>query len=362
MSSHRIFPVQTPDYLLSFQFSSWYPTFTSISVKSTIIRPLDQVFKEYLDSDGIFVPEGSENVSAESLPSCQKDEEDEEDDAAVGRSFSFPDLDKRIRQVIKEYGAVFPKLNFSSPKDASWVLPPSSPLKCTSPSDVYILLKSSDFISHDLSIDTVFDGCQYNSSNPPSYQLELVLRKWYPIDRSREFRCFVREGRLIGTSCCLILGLASHDDARAGISQRDTNFYDFMIDPQTQNKIVETLQRFWKEKIKSEWHGQQDYIFDVLMTRDLSRGHVLDFNPYAPRTDPLLFTYEELSSVFTQELGTPELRIIDSPLHPVASRNAPTHQHNMLPIEALALSSGQDINDFSDLWKREIQQSMNDDD
>jgi hypothetical protein len=31
-----------------------------------------------------------------------------------------------------------------------------------------------------------------------------------------------------------------------------------MIDPQTQNKIVETLQRFWKEKIKSEWHGQQD--------------------------------------------------------------------------------------------------------
>ncbi|KAG2153021.1 D123-domain-containing protein [Suillus bovinus] len=257
MSSHHLFPLQTPDYLLSFQFSSWYPTFSSISIKSTIIRPLDQTFKEYLDSDGIFVPEGSENVSvgyvhhlfhshslptlspAESSPSHQEDE----DDAAVGRTFSFPDLDEGIRQIIKEYGATFPKLNFSSPKDASWVLPPSSPLKCTSPSDVYILLKSSDFTSHDLSIDTVFEGCECDPSNPPSYQLELVLRKWYPIDKSREFRCFVREGRLIG------------------ISQRDTNFYEFMNEPQIQNKIVETLGRFWNEKIKTEWHGQDNKIY-----------------------------------------------------------------------------------------------------
>jgi hypothetical protein len=153
-----------------------------------------------------------------------------------------------------------------------------------------------------------------------------------------------------------------------------------MNEPQTQSKIVETLQRFWKDKIKSKWHGHQNCkchiffvvvralinliedVFDVLMTRDLSRGHVLDFNPYAPRTDPLLFTYGELLSISTRELSTPELRIIDSPLHPVASRNAPAHQHNMLPIEALALSSGRDINDFSDLWKKKIQQSMNDDD
>ncbi|KAG2145868.1 D123-domain-containing protein [Suillus clintonianus] len=337
-----IFPPQTPDYLLSFQFSSWYPTFSSISIKSTIIRPLDQAFTEYLDSDRIFVPEGSENVPAESSLS---DDDDEEDDAAIGQHFSFPDLDERIRETIKEYGAVFPKLNFSSPKDASWVLPPSSPLKCTSPSDVYILLKSSDYVSHDLSVYTVFEGCQFDLLNPPSYELELVLRKWYPIDRSREFRCFVRDNRLIG------------------ISQRDTNFYDFMNEPETQQKIAETLKRFWEEDVKSQWHGQQDYIFDVLMTRDLFRGHVLDFNPYAPRTDPLLFTYEELLVIFMQESSsTLDLRVIDSPSHPATRRNAPAHQHNMLPIEALALSSGRDIEEFSDLWKENIQQSMNDDD
>ena len=32
------------------------------------------------------------------------------------------------------------------------------------------------------------------------YQLELVLRKWFAIDPSREMRAFVREGVLIGAS------------------------------------------------------------------------------------------------------------------------------------------------------------------
>lgn len=70
------------------------------------------------------------------------------------------------------------------------MLPSSSPLQCTSPSDVSILLKFSSFVSHNLSIDTVFGGRQCGPSNPPSYQLRLVLREWYPVDRSCEFICY----------------------------------------------------------------------------------------------------------------------------------------------------------------------------
>lgn len=73
----------------------------------------------------------------------------------------------------------------------------SSPLKCTCPADVYLLLKSSDFISHDLSKETVFEDCEI-SLDKLTYELELVLRKWYPVDRSREFRCFVRQDVLLG--------------------------------------------------------------------------------------------------------------------------------------------------------------------
>jgi len=141
---------------------------------------------------------------------------DDIDDDSRRKHYAFPDLDLLIRQCVKEYEAVFPKLNFSSPKvcgfttnihliwtksdrqDAAWLLPASSPLKCTSPADVYLLLKSSDFINHDLDTDVVFEGCQMDADSPPKYDLELVLRKWYPVDRGRELRCFVRGDELIG--------------------------------------------------------------------------------------------------------------------------------------------------------------------
>ncbi|KAG1794019.1 uncharacterized protein BJ212DRAFT_811691 [Suillus subaureus] len=45
-------------------------------------------------------------------------------------------------------------------KDVWLVLPSSFPVKCTSPSDIYISLKPSCFVSHDRSIDTVFERRQ----------------------------------------------------------------------------------------------------------------------------------------------------------------------------------------------------------
>jgi hypothetical protein len=101
--------------------------------------------------------------------------------------------------------------------------------------------------------------------------------------------------------------------------------------------------------------------FDILLTRDLSRGHLIDFNPYAPRTDPLLFTYEELLTLLTHDrISTPQLKVVDSRTHPAATRNAPANQHNMIPFEALTLSSGKDIEQFSDMWQNELQRSVED--
>lgn len=103
-------------------------------------------------------------------------------------------------------------------------------------------------------------------------------------------------------------------------------------------------------------------IFDLLLTRDLSRAHIVDFNPYSPRSDSLLFSFEELRELAqasrvngtTTSNAIPEFRYIDSAAHPAASRNAPVHQHNMVPFEALQLSSGQDIEGFAEMWKNEV--------
>ncbi|KAF9527542.1 D123-domain-containing protein [Crepidotus variabilis] len=348
-----IFPSISPSYVLLFQFSSWYSIFSRHSINSTIIRPLSVEFREYLDADSVFVPEGSENTPVESSLSDDEDNlgNDDSDDDSEQKQYAFPELDQRIRDCITKYEAVFPKLNFSSPKDASWILPSSSPLKCTSPADVYMLLKSSDFVSHDLDENRVFEGCGYESNDASDYELELVLRKWYSVDRGREIRCFVRSNLLLG------------------ISQRDTNYYEFWNHEETQEKIVSAVRLFWEQNIKSRWVGQTDYTFDFLFTRDLSKGHILDFNPYMPKTDPLLFTYDDLRDLFqaaqlahdtesTLPLIRPTLRVVDSPTHPLAAKNAPAHQHNMIPYEAAHLSDGRNIEEFADLWKQSVKGSV----
>jgi len=93
---------------------------------------------------------------------------------------------------------------------------------------------------------------------------------------------------------------------------------------------------------------------DVLLTRDLSRFHILDFNPYAPRTDALLFTYDELATLSASAPTSPTLRVIDSRAHPAAARNAPEHQHNMVPLEALTLSEGRDVEEFAAAWMDQV--------
>jgi hypothetical protein len=42
------------------------------------------------------------------------------DDGSAAPTYRFPDLDSHIRRCIEDYGAVFPKLNFSSPKVSTY--------------------------------------------------------------------------------------------------------------------------------------------------------------------------------------------------------------------------------------------------
>lgn len=98
-------------------------------------------------------------------------------------------------------------------------------------------------------------------------------------------------------------------------------------------------------------------VFDLLLTRDLASAHIIDFNPYAAKTDPLLFTYDELHEL-SQHTDLPKLRVIDSRTHAATVTNAPANQHNMLPYEALTLSSGKDIASFAQEWQNTLAQSM----
>ena len=156
---------------------AWYPALRHVSIKTTVL-PINDAFMHYLLADGCFVPADADHdddddnaawlsggieapiAGADGEKKLQSGNggdrdadlhEDSDDDGEDGSDTQprFPELEAAIAKAIERHGgAVFPKLNWSAPKDAAWVL--GGGLKCTSPRDVLLLLKSSDHIAHDL--------------------------------------------------------------------------------------------------------------------------------------------------------------------------------------------------------------------
>lgn len=112
------------------QIQEWYPRFKSASIK-THVHQLPETFVQYLLGDsGPFVLPIS-ITGDDALPSRVRNPVDK-DDLAVSEGSgdeseefpppSFPELELEIKESIESLGgAVFPKLNWSSPKDAAWI-------------------------------------------------------------------------------------------------------------------------------------------------------------------------------------------------------------------------------------------------
>ncbi|CAG8544484.1 461_t:CDS:2 [Diversispora eburnea] len=320
ISTHP-FPLLTEQHILNCAFSSWYSNFRQVTLKSKIIKPLPAEFIEYLHADGVFLPDQNygRNRYAEYSDDSDSDENNESEVEFNDENYeplpNFPDLEQQIWQIIEEFdGAVFPKLNWSSPRDATWISATNT-LKCTTPSDIFLLLKSSDFIAHDL--DHAFDECDHDGQvttrrqRPDSY--ELVLRKWYDVTTSLEFRCFVKNENIIA------------------ISQRDDNFYHFLLDigEDLEAKIIQ----FFTSHIQNKFLDS-DYVFDVYIMRNRERVWLIDFNPFGSMTDSLLFTWDEI------------LTANQSHHQPFAT--------NRYPREVFDFSQGQTVTEFAERFQREL--------
>lgn len=121
-----------------------------------------------------------------------------------------------VKEAIADLGGcVIPKLQWSCPKDASWMMP-NNTIQCSTPDDVFLLLKSSDRIAHDIEVlqhireqasprsplirhSTNNDDADEEEQAIPEKAHVLALRTWYDLKPGREFRCFVKSNRLIGT-------------------------------------------------------------------------------------------------------------------------------------------------------------------
>ncbi|KAJ3144749.1 hypothetical protein HDU89_007793 [Geranomyces variabilis] len=355
-----VFPPVDPAHVSNCALPAWLPRFAACTLKTRCI-PLSEDFVRYLNADGIFLPldadgrhpAGYRSSDDNTSDSGNNDDTDDEggENNDLGVHPSFPDLQRDIEDTIAEFGgAVFPKLNWSSPKDASWVATGST-LKCVSPSDVYLLLKASDFVAHDLAhayescagwegsgrvaedvacVDVAAGSTRLVPTRPDRF--ELILRKWYELLPSMEFRCFVRENVLIG------------------ISQRDiANYYDFLVRDRTE--LQSLIQEFFTSRI----HGRfpdANYVFDVYINQRNRKVWLLDFNPFSPETDSLLFDWSDILTTTTPS-PYPDFRVLQSQQEAVGSAH-PAYATNRLPRDAVDLSTGETIDSFAERFRRNV--------
>ncbi|TPX43443.1 hypothetical protein SeMB42_g04718 [Synchytrium endobioticum] len=354
------FPPLTRSDIHQCRFSQWYPLFSSMTMRSKII-PLSTDFVEYLHADGVYLPL-DQNGRPQPAAIYDDNEDLDEHESVDGESDeevdlpSFPHLQATITSSISDLGgAVFPKLNWSAPTDASWIATTGT-LKCCNFSDVFLLLKSSDFIVHDL--DHAFDGCIDASSGAAGDETsvkmevygsyEVVLRKWGDYAQSMEFRCFVFEKRLIA------------------ISQRDTTtYYDFLIP--MKDELLSSISQFITNLIIPKF-PLDNYVTDVYIYKSSKRPSIIDFNPFRESTDALLFSWSEILELAynpnlhsTSTSSDPRgihFRLIESQQHTYQHGGAGyKHMTNRVPKDIIDLSEGRTIDEFIEDFEELIVES-----
>lgn len=297
-------------------YDYWFPKYRTSCIRSRIIK-LSPEFIEYIREDGIILSSDDPSAAADedddweptstafapprmNEPEQDSDSDDDEDSAPsrLPPNERFPELHQKIKDTIKELGGeVAPKLNWSSPRDAAWISPHQNTVKCTSPNDIYLLLKSSNFITHDL--DHAFDGTVATTTTtngtPASsvsglgFQPVLVLRSFFTPHQALEFRCFVKQRSLVA------------------IAQRDLNHYNFLL--RMRHAIVARAKDLFDSRLRFTF-PDGNFVFDIYIPevhslddsddesddpgKKLGKARLIDINPWAPRTDTLLFGWDEL--------------------------------------------------------------------
>lgn len=322
------FPPITAQHILNCSVHSWHPKYRAHTPKSRLI-PLVSPFIEYLRADGILLP--PETVRNDDDSGYSDDEDDDDPSEA------WPEVHESIKSTITELGGkVLPKLNWSAPKDATW-MSPTNDMECRTANEIYLLLKSSDFITHDT--EQAFDGCVDTAEIP----YHLVLRKSFNLNPSLEFRCFVRDKRLIA------------------ITQREMNHFEFLFDLRSDFRLK--FEDFYHDVLSD--FPDANFTFDVYIPPPHKRVWLIDINPWAPRTDPLLFSWLELLTTDEPEEDDyiSEFRLVqrdDPEAYQFASTKYSAHKMPKDVVDASMTPGG--MADMMKEWKKVMDKEADDSD
>lgn len=221
--------------------NNWYqnPILAKVTFPTRFVDVPERFVERLLASDGLFA-RTDENADFGEWSDSEWTEEtvnNENGDIELTerrdkQQETFPEFEAAIKRAIDRWtisgaeGGVFPRLNWSSPLDAHWMGIGGS-LRCTTVPEVLRFLEASDSVRADLEQIAAFQA----SDKERSWKPRLALRKWHDFHSPNEFRCFVKDNRLIA------------------VSQKDiTNFWPFLVESRASN--LQNLANFFHNTIK----------------------------------------------------------------------------------------------------------------
>lgn len=160
-----------------------------------------------------------------------------------------------LKGPISHFGSVFPRLGSRSPKDCGLSL------KCNTPGEVVKALLNSERVWEDLQNDEVLHRRSF-----------LFLRKWVHIYEDSEFRCLIRDRKIVG------------------ISQYFYNEPKALLQTGVKDRVT-VLKNFLMTQLIPKLH-LDSAVVDIYTENPLT-VKFLEINPLDSRTDPCLFSWDE---------------------------------------------------------------------
>jgi hypothetical protein len=98
-------------------------------------------------------------------------------------------------------------------------------------------------------------------------------------------------------------------------------------------------------------------VFDMYIPRTRIRGHLIDMNPFAPRTDPGLFEWQEILKM-TGEEGV-IVRFVKEEERGIGGMEFSAQR---VPRDVVEASQGKGVVEFAVKWEEMLRKGVRDDD
>lgn len=158
------------------------------------------------------------------------------------------------------------------------------------------------------------------------------MKEWYDLVPSMEFRAFVRDRNLLA------------------ITQRDSHYYPFL------RTLEPAIRRLVGELFNSIGEFESaNWVFDCYIPRTRKRAHLIDMNPFAPRTDAGLFTWGEVLGMSGE--GGVEVRFVGEDGRGIGGIEFSAQR---VPRDVVEVSQGKNVVEFAVEWERMLREGVED--